>query len=997
MIGQAGTGLDRHRLLAGWRRRAAIGLGVVGLYAVLGFLVVPAVARAQIVKLARTLLHREATVAKVSFNPFTLAATVSGLDLRDRDGAALLSFDRLAVDLELSGVLRRAWRFREIRLEQPRVELRVLADGRLSFADLLQPKPGPAEPGKGGMPRVIVDRLVVDRGAVAVSDASRTPAYATVLEPLGVDLHDLTTIPREKGEHAVTIGITGGAEIRWTGTQTVEPLRLDGRIEIVDISLPRVWEYVGYGQPLEVGRGTAELALSYSVTRGSDGEYSIDLSQGKVALSGLAVRPRGSSEEWLALDRLAVTGVVAAWPARRLAADELRLERPHVLARLAADGRLNWLAALPAPPAAAAPKQEQAAPVRPWLAKIGAIVVEGGSARIEDESVAPPVHLDIGDAALRVTGVSTDLAAPLSIDASVRLPASGSASVHGTLTPQPLSADLAVALDKLDLPPLRSYIAALPNATLAGGSAGAKGALSLRPAPAGLQFDGAAWLDAVELKSPAGERWLACRSMRADGIRLTTAPARVRVRSVAIDRGYATIHIDKQGNLNLTQLLAAAPTAAAPPPAGGPALPVYVGAVRFLDSEADYTDESLVLPFGTRIHALNGAITDLATVGAAAASLKLEGRVDEIGFVKVDGTLRVADPLAASDIGVAFRSIPMKSLTPYTAQFAGYAIERGSLDLDVRYRIHDRRLLGDHRVVATDLVLGNKVGGTSAGFAVRLAIALLKDKDGRIDLEVPVEGNIDSPEFAYSKVMWQAVKKILVNIVKAPFRALGRLFGRDEEDLELVDFEPGHSQLLAAEQDKLSRMAEEIGKRPELSLEVEGRYDAAVDAEAIRKDRVDALIAARRETQADAAGGGTGVLDAILERLFTEQFGAAALAAERARFTAAAPPPPENAADARKAAKRSRTPASPPPAAGFFDATGFYDTLRARLVAAQNVEVSDLQRLARERGLAIATGLTASGAVAPTRIKALDPAPAKRKKSADSVLVASEMTLTTPR
>jgi hypothetical protein len=996
MTDEKPSNLTAPRAAAVWRRRIAIATGVVALYALLGFVVVPRVVRSQLVTLAQMQLQRQATVAKVTFNPFTLAATVSGFDLRDRDGAALLSFDRLAVDLELAGVLRRAWRFREIRLDRPRVALRLLADGRPSVADLFEAKPGPAEPAAGGPPRVIVDRLVVDRGAIAVSDASRSPAYATVLEPLSVDLQDLTTIPREKGEHAVTIGIAGGAEIRWTGTQTLEPLRLDGHIEIVDISLPRVWEYAGYGQPLEVARGTAELALSYSVTRGSDGDYHVDLGQGKVAVSGLAVRPRGGNEEWLTLDRLAVSGVQAAWPARRLTADELRLERPHVLARLAADGKLSWLAALPARPATAAPTTAQAT-AHPWSVKLGAVVVEGGSADLEDDSVSPPVRLAVAGAALRVARVSTDLGAPLSVDASLLLPPAGSASVHGSLTPQPLSADLEVTLDKLELPPLRPYIAVLPHATLAGGTAGARGTLALRPAPDGVHFNGAAWLDALELESGAGERWLACAGVRADGIRMTSAPARVRVRSVTVDRGYAKIDIDKQGNLNLTQLLAAAPAEAGRAPAGGPATPVYVGAVRFRDGEADYTDESLILPFGTRIHAIDGVLTDLATVGAAAATLELEGRVDETGFVKVDGTLRITDPFAASDVGVAFRSIPMKSLTPYTAQFAGYAIKQGSLDLDVHYRIHDRRLLGDHRVVATDLVLGDKVGGTSAGFAVRLAVALLKDKDGRIDLDVPVEGDLDSPQFAYRKVIWQAVKKILVNLVKAPFRALGKLFGRDEENLELVDFEPGHSELLAAERDKLAQLATELGKRPDLTLEVEGRYDAEVDAEAIRRERVESMIAARRDAQADAAAGGTGVLDAILEQLYTEQLGADALAVERARFTTAPSSPVESSAGAKKTGKRTHQTAPSPAAAAAFDATGFYDALRAGLVAAQKVELPDLVQLARARGQAIVGGLTASGAIDPARVKALDPAPAKRKKSADSILVASEMTLTTPR
>ncbi|MCU0258239.1 MAG: DUF748 domain-containing protein, partial [Solirubrobacteraceae bacterium] len=903
-----------------WRRPLALAAVALGAYALLGFVVVPWVARGQIVRIARTALHREARVAKVTFNPFTLAATVSGFELRDRDGAPLLAFDRLAVDLQVSGALRRAWRFRELRIEHPVANARILATGRTSIADLYE-QPAQAEPAPPRQPltRVIVDRLVVADGRLGFEDATRDPAYHATLEPLALDLKDLTTIANETGGHTVTARFLGGAEIRWTGRQGVAPLRLEGRIEVSDLELPRIWEYVGHGQPLEVSEGQAEIALDYLLKRDAADRLRVELGNGAVTVSDLAVRPRGGDEPWLQLERLAAGGVRIAWPDRTVTVEELRCVRPRVLARLAEDGTLNWATAAPAAPAAGAATGAALPTEAPaWTGSVGAVVLEGGAARLEDRSVSPPVEVDVADVAVRLLGVSTDSTAPVAVEASARLLGNGTASALGTVTAAGPTADLEVALDALDLVPLQPYLAALPHLRLAGGAAGARGKVTLRPAPEALRYDGVAWLAGVELNTDLGDRLLACRQMRAEGIRYTSEPTRVRVKSVTIDGGFAKIRIDKQGNMNLAQLLAddatatAAPTAVAPgaplspaAPATAPAVPVYVGAVRFRDSAADFADESLILPFGTRIHALTGTITDLATVGAAPARIALAGRVDETGFVSVDGTLRVADPFAASDVRVVFRSIVMDRLTPYAAEFAGYSIERGTLDVDIRYRIADRRLLGDHRVVATDLTLGGKVEGTEAGLAVRLAIALLKDKDGRIDLDVPIEGSVDSPEFAYRKVMWQAVKTILANIVKAPFRALGRLFGSDEEDLELVAFEPGRSVLIPPEQEKLAKLAGELARRGELTLEIEGRFDAAADTEVLRADRLEALLERRRSVMADAVAGDVGVLDAILEELYAEAFGPEALAAERARFTAALPAPtPEPGRTAGRKARR---------------------------------------------------------------------------------------------
>jgi len=202
--------------------------------------------------------------------------------------------------------------------------------------------------------------------------------------------------------------------------------------------------------------------------------------------------------------------------------------------------------------------------------------------------------------------------------------------------------------------------------------------------------------------------------------------------------------------------------------------------------------------------ALNWATLALpaASGSGPAAALAWDVRV---GAVEVEqASARLEDRTTEPDeFDVDFRHLEMTKLTPYSAEFAGHEIDSGILDLDIHYRIEDLRLVGEHRVVASDLVLGAKVEGSSgAGVPVRLAVALLKDKDGRIDLEVPVEGTIDSPAFAYRKVFWQASKKILGHIATAPFRALGRLFGRDDEDLELVEFDPGRSDLLPAEQEK---------------------------------------------------------------------------------------------------------------------------------------------------------------------------------------------------
>ncbi|MGH9867417.1 MAG: DUF748 domain-containing protein [Candidatus Polarisedimenticolia bacterium] len=946
-----------------WRRPrvlAATAAGLLGLYALAGFFLVPWIARSQIVKLARTKLHREATVERVTFNPFTLTGVVEDLELADRDGAPLFGVRRITTNFQVSGLFRRAWRFREIAVDGPSVHARVLADGNLSVADLFEPDPNaPAEEAGARLTRLIVDRFTLSRGRAEFTDDSRSPRFIQVLEPLDLEVRDLSTIPDEKGDHGVTIGLGKDSLLRWTGRQTVDPLRLEGRVELTSIALGRLWEYAAPGHPLVVSEGRADIVLSYEVRQTPEGPMAAAVTGATLKARGIVLRPLDASESWLELPEVDASGIDAAWPESRASVGSVRITGPRVLVRRDPGGAMNWMAAAPSAESdTTAPE-----PLTPWTASIGEIVVQDGQIVVDDRAVSPETKTTLSGVALRLEKVSTDLAATVKAELTAAINASGQARVSGTIVPGPRTAELDVALTGLDLAPFEPYAVRLPGAEFRSGVASLTGKLSVTEGKPRARFEGTAALDRLQIAG--GEELLvATESARAVGVKATVSPHRLRVTQVLLDGTFLKLHIDRQGNLNLSRL-GVPEEGEAPPPAptpAGPAVPVDIGKVIFKNAVVDYTDESLILPFGTKIHALNGDIRDVSTTASAPARVALEGRIAEEGYARCDGFLRLADPFAATDLTVIFRGVKMPDLTPYAAHFAGYSLERGVLDVDVRYRVQDLHLIGDHHMVAKDLTLGPKVEGAEGpGLPVRLAVALLKDKDGRIDLEVQVEGTIDSPEFNYRSIFWQAFKKIMANVAMAPFRAIGRLFGKDQEDLELVGFASGRSELPAPEQEKLTRLAAELAGRGEISLEVEGRFDPSTDAAALRRDRLEARIDAKRTPDTS--------LDAILEALYTETFSKERLEAGRLEHT--------------KTVGASPT----------LDAATFYESLSAQLLEAVPIGEADVSALARARAEAIAAALTLPGGLDPARVAIKDPSPVKRKKQG-SDLVASEMTMT---
>ncbi len=638
--------------------------------------------------------------------------------------------------------------------------------------------------------------------------------------------------------------------------------------------------------------------------------------------------------------------------------------------------------------------------------KVATAGIDRGGLHVEDDSVTPPMIVDLSQLAIDASGISNDFRAPIAVSASANANGPGRISLRGTLIPSPFSIDTQSSLSAIDLVPFRAYATSVPGLTIAAGKLAFDGRMLFSGQQPYL-IEGNGTVTAAELQDLRGQRLLGCTTARLQNARFDGATSRNRIRHVDLDGFYANVFIDKQKNLNLSAIGSGTPPAAKPaesvatmqPAAAAtaeskPAAPARgsfdIGVIDIRNATVDYRDDSLVLPFTTLIAPASGRITDFSTTSNAPSTIRFEGNVAEHGSMKAEGTMRAADPFAGTNLTVRFRGVPMPTLTPYAAEFAGYSIERGLLDLDLHYRIVARRLVGDHRVVATDLTLGRKVAGTHAGLAVRLAVALLKDREGRISLEVPIEGTVDSPEFNYRVVLWQAVKTILGNVVKSPFRALGRAMGMNGENLNLVSFDPGEAVVLPPDAEKLAKMAAELTARPELTIAVEGRFDRALDSAAIRKMKLEAAIAARRDAPQGSSAEPPS-LETILEGLYAQTFSQDRLSAERAKFTTtqAAPPPPP-----KKRWRLTKSQPKPAPPVTAFDARAFYDELRRQLIAAQGVSADDLASLARSRAAAVLAVLTSKG-LAQTRLTALAPAEVKSKPGPKEV--GSELKLSAAR
>ena len=740
--------------------------------------------------------------------------------------------------------------------------------------------------------------------------------------------------------------------------------------------------------PVAVDVAGLDVGLAARLESGSAGLTGVveDLA---VTLARVAVREAAAKTPVLAVDRIALTGGRIDLGARHVAVPGVAVRGGATTVVRNADGTLPALTMLgpadrprPVPTPAPAARASVSRPAtKPWTVALGKLELNDHRVAVTDRSVTPAVELGMGELRASVRDVRTDGKKPWPFDAGFRVVQGGRFTVKGTLAPDGRAADATLTLTQLALAPAQPYVARNAAVVLSSGEVSTTGRLTYRARAEGaaVTYTGQADVDRVlVLEAATNEPLLAWKSLHAETIRFGLGPDRLEideVRLAALD-GRFVIFQDKSTNIGKlikpSETPAAVSASSALPAnvAGGeaaPRFPVTVARVRLDDSAMQFADLSLVLPFATRVHSLTGVVAGLGSDPQSRAAVKLDGRVDEFGLFKVDGALSAFQPKVFTDLAVVFRNVPMSTLSPYSATFAGRRITSGTMNLDLEYKIDRSALVGQNKVVLQQLQLGERVASPGAmRLPLDLAIAILSDAEGRIDLALPVRGNVDHPEFSYGHVIWQALVTVITKVVTSPFKALGALFGGDAESVEAIAFDPGSDVVLPPERQKLKRVAEVLGKRPRLKVTVHGTYEEKVDGQALRASHVRRDLAQRLGvTLKPGEDPGPVALDDVktqraLEALLTERGGDKAVDELAASYEKTA---------GKKADRANAVLALVGRGGGD---RAFYETVVQRLVELTPLPESELTALARRRSEATVRALAEGAGGTAARAEAGD-------------------------
>ncbi len=459
--------------------------------------------------------------------------------------------------------------------------------------------------------------------------------------------------------------------------------------------------------------------------------------------------------------------------------------------------------------------------------------------------------------------------------AEARLASGGSLSARGGLALSPFHADLRLRAEALPVSLAQPFLAAHTKLVLSAGTLSGEGRLQLGERQ---RYDGSATLREARIDGPEGELggWA---SLATNDLHLEFGPFAAHASEVTASRPRLRVAIGPDGRLNLARAVEKNG-----PGAQGEGPRISVARLAIEDGELDFSDRSLESPFATQARSLDGALTQLDTAGGAPARVQLAGRVGRYGEAQVRGVVDLTAPSSRTSVQLTFRNLALPDFTPYAVKFAGYRIRSGRLDAQLRYRVRDARLVGDNKLVFRRLQLGEKVESPSAlDLPIDLAVALLTDAQGRIDLAIPVSGDLRDPQFDLGGLVAKALRNTLARIVSAPFRMLASLFGGGERKVpDEVPFAPGSAELSPPEEQTVARLAKALAARPQLALSIAGGYDPAADREALARAALLRELARRAGYGAAAGGSAPGGIDArdpnivhAAERLYLHEGGQA--------------------------------------------------------------------------------------------------------------------------
>ena len=789
------------------------------------------------------------------------------LAVKRRDGSPLVGAKQISIVIEGIDPLGHEVRIASLSAQSPSADVKRLADGRFELAQPLfenvpsnVPKSPASPPDKQWT--ATIAKATIDGGAMTLSDEGST--FKTAIADVAAEATHFST---KAGETAhVTLAFVSADRIAsFKGEMDVEPTlpTASGTFDLRKFSLSLFYPYYKDVLAVEVQSGSVDFASTFALA--ADGN--VKITGGNGTINELQLAFPGAKDPLWRVPQMAVKGVSADTSARKVTIEDVHVPSGALRVARDRDGTLEAARLVKTTKTTGTTTDTQT-----WTLTMKRLALERIALGIEDRVPQPVVKLSGSDASLVLTDYSNARGSKAGMTLRARIGKSGRVSFMGPIATNPFSLSGQLDASGLDLVPLKSYVEPHVNVTLTSGTVAARGKLAVSvPDNADAK---ATWIGDVSvtdfgaLDRPTSSDLARWKSLTLEGVDVASTPFRLAIGRIGAQDYYARLIVYQDGTVNFARLLTpgAAPEPStgatqekldkdAPVRAAEEALPISIGKIELARGNLNVSDFFIRPNYSANLTDVTGTISAMSA--QQAGDIAISARVDRTAPVEVKGRVQPFAKELSLDLAATARDIDLPPLTPYSIKYAGYGIEKGKLTFDVHYQIDNRKLAAENRLVLDQLTFNRERidSPTATKLPVLLAVSLLKDSRGVIDINLPISGSLDDPQFS----MWGLVVQVIVNLIgkaaTAPFALLSAAFGGRGEELSVIPFAPGMSALTDDAQKRVDTLGKALADRPGLTLEIGGRADPVGDREALRRDAVETAM--KREKMKSLAREGT--------------------------------------------------------------------------------------------------------------------------------------------
>ena len=709
---------------------------------------------------------------------------------------------------------------------------------------------------------VVLEDLALDDINIAFVDKNIEPNVRSSIDKLAMDVKNITLAGREPLSYDLSFFLNNATPCRSSGTLRHANINLKSMLECKDLDIVHYRPYIDSAAKQNLQRYNLRLIdakldakVNLALTQEKK-NLTVGVNKSSVKLKSFAMQKRSTREKLVSFRELSVDGISFDSAKKEGSVTKVELSNMHIGVSRYKSGHLNIEELIvPKKVKKQAAKVKKNAQEEDFHFLLKEFRVTNGRVDFRDKMLNPNVKKSLRSIYITLQDIDTKKNSWLSYRSSMRFGKEGKVALGGTLRHTPLKQQGTLSLSKIALREINPYLQEKSYLKITDGYVSLKAQeryMQRKKAP-DLNLKGSLSLDDLLLidTNDANMTLIAMQKLQVKPLTLELSPNRLYVDEILLSGFYVAAKIDENKSINFAKLMreeasknesASTETNTSQSPQKSD-FDLKVAKITIKDSQAFFEDLSLPIKFKTDIHTLNGVVYNVSSKPGETTFVNIDGEVDAYGSTKIKGNLDSFNPKKFTDMNLNFENLDLSAMSGYSASFAGYTIESGKLFLDLGYKISNSKLQSSNNIVIKHIKLGKEIEGEDVNhLPLGFVLGLLEDSNGIIDIELPIEGDLDKPDFRYGKIVINTLANLIAKAVTSPFRFLGAMLGIDTEKLSALHFEYGKAEIAPPEREKLDTIVKIMKKRPKILLGLTPVYDSVADKKALQLQKLIARV-----------------------------------------------------------------------------------------------------------------------------------------------------------